>query len=163
MLMGTGVVVNRKSDVAGWSATRLFDYIEENLGIGDFAGEPQEYRAWRMGQVGRMKRLLTYRHVSNLEMKACADYCKAHRIQPESLAGLLRHIHDAMKWQRNRLREQKDLDFDEILAQEQERALSDEEASRWVDMLLRASKSRREEVLTKWRQERALSSSSPTK
>jgi len=41
------------------------------------------------------------------------------------------------------------------VAAEQQRLFSDEEASRWVDMLLRATGPSRTEVLNRWKQERS--------
>jgi hypothetical protein len=143
------------TDVDRWTVTRLFDYLQETLGIGDFSGEPSEYHGWRMRQIGMIKRVMQRRGVSPAEMVMCAEYCKAHRIQPESHAGLLWHIDQARAWKRQRTAEVIQEDLDSAVAIEQERVLSDEEASRWVDMLLRATGPSREEVLTRWRKERS--------
>lgn len=144
-----------KTDVDGWTVTQLFDFLQETLGIGDFSGEPWEYQGWRMRQIGMLKRVMTKRRLRPSELVMCAEYCKAHRIQPESHAGLLWHYDQARKWDLSRRREEVQEDVDSAVALEQERALSDEEASRWVDMLLRATGPSREEVLTRWRKERS--------
>jgi CRISPR/Cas system Type II protein with McrA/HNH and RuvC-like nuclease domain len=142
-------------NVDRWTYSRLFEYLQENLGIGDFSGEPSEYHAWKMRQIGMIKRMMERRKVSMAEMVTCAEYCKAKRIQPESHAGLLWHYDAARKWKRSRHVEAIQVEFDEAVAQEQERVFSDEEASRWVDMLLRATGPNREEVLERWRKERS--------
>jgi len=141
--------------VANWTVSNLFDHIQETLGVGDFAGEPKEYTAWRMKQIGMLKRLMKYRRVSIQELLMCAQYCKAHRIQPDTYAGLMYHINEARRWDHSRKRAAIQEHWAEALEIEQERAFSDEEASRWVDMLLRATGPNREEVLSKWRQERS--------
>jgi hypothetical protein len=140
--------------VAAWSLSKLFDYLVENLGIGDFAGEPYEYGPWRVKQIGHMKRIMKYRGATVADMKTCADYCKAHRIQPETPTGLLYHVDAAQRWSRSRREMDLAKTFQDVVAVEQERALSDPEAARWVDKLLRVSQSRREEVLAEWRQKR---------
>jgi len=146
--------VDPTTDVAKWSYTKLFEHLQEYLGVGDFSGEPSEYRAWMMKQVGQMKRVMIRRRVSNEEMLMCARYCKAHRIQPESTAGLLYHIVPAKKWDMGRRKHDLDEHIAEAVDMEQERALSDEEASRWVDVLLRATGDKKEEVLAEWRRVR---------
>jgi hypothetical protein len=101
-----------------------------------------------------LKRVMVRRRVSNEEMLMCADYCKAHRIQPESHPGLLYHFNEAKRWDHSRKKAATIQEFTSAVALEQERALSDEEASRWVDMLLRASGAQKKEVLERWQKER---------
>jgi hypothetical protein len=36
------------TNVDEWSVTKLFDHLQEHLGVGDFSGEPSEYQAWKM-------------------------------------------------------------------------------------------------------------------
>lgn len=143
------------TDVSTWTHTRLFDFIQETLGVGDFSGEPWEYHGWRMRQIGQIKRVMQRRRVSIGEMVMCVEYCKAKRIQPETHAGLLLHYDAAKKWAASRRTELIDEDIDSAVAIEQERTLSDQEASRWIDMLLRSTGPSREEVLAKWKKERS--------
>lgn len=143
------------TDVDGWTVTRLFDFLQETLGIGDFSGEPREYQGWRMQQIGMLKRIMSKRRLTPRELVMCAEYCKAHRIQPESHGHLLWHYDAARKWRQSRRVSEVQEEIDSAVAQEQERVFSDEEASRWVDMLLRATGPSREEVLTRWRKERS--------
>lgn len=86
--------------VGTMSYLKLFDLLQEMLGLGDFAGEPSEFRAWKMKEIGIMKRIMMYRRLSPNEMLLCAQFCKAHRLQPESITTLLWHYDDAMKWAR---------------------------------------------------------------
>jgi hypothetical protein len=143
------------TNVDRWTPTKVFEHIQESLGIGDFSGEPSEYHAWKMRQIGSIKRMMQRRRLSPAEIVMCAEYCKAHRIQPETYGGLLWHIEQARKWKRQRTAEVIQKELNSAVDIEQERSFSDVEASRWVDMLLRATGPSREEVLDRWRKERS--------
>ena len=141
--------------VAAWTPTRVFDYAQETLGVGTFNGEPNEFPAWRMQQIGVLKRIMTRRRIPPAQVVQCVDYCKAHRIQPENHAALIYHIEDAIRWKRTAAINTVDEDIEAALRVEQERAFSDQEATRWIDMLLRATGPTRREVLDLWQKTRS--------
>lgn len=143
------------TDVDKWTYTKLFDHIQENLGLGDFSGEPSKYHAWKMQQIGMIKRMMLRRRLKPSEVVMCAEYCKAHRIQPETYGGLLWYIDQARKWNQNGTVDAIQEDVDSAVAAEQQRLFSDEEASRWMDMLLRSTGPSRTEVLNRWKKERS--------
>lgn len=134
-MMGTSVAM---------SAGRLFDEVQQLLGIGD-AGE-EEWSTWRTRQVSMLKKMMTRRGVTSEQVLLCAEYAQSHRLQPATYAGLLRLLPDAEKWGKSRFSE--DVDDRISKAIEWEQALSDEESEIWISRFLRATD--REAVLAEW-------------
>lgn len=140
-------------DKKEWTAVQLNDYLLETLGMGDFVGEPRDYGPWRIKQAGILKRMMAYRRVSPADVRAVADYCRAHRIQPETHQELFYHMDEARQWKRDQDFTVGNVDLEAAL--QQELALSDSQSDMWVGRLLRTRAADRAEVLEEWRSARS--------
>jgi hypothetical protein len=135
------------------TAMQVNDYLLEKLGMGEFIGEPDEYGPWRVAQAGILKRMMAYRRVRPDDVLACADYCKAHRIQPETHQELFYHLDDAREWKRDQVVNVSTAAVEAAL--QRELALSDSQSDMWVSRILRTRAADMGEVLEEWRKARS--------
>jgi hypothetical protein len=82
----------------------------------------------------------------------CAEYCKAHRIQPHSYGWLLATYDSALGWSKKKAQAPVSTSLEEAIAYEH--TLSDEESDMWLERLVRTAPDQAGEVLAEWRQAR---------
>lgn len=132
------------------SVGAVFDRVHQMLGIGD--RDTEDDYGWRVRQIGMLKRLMTRRGLTGDDVLMCAEYCKAHRIQPESYPWLLATYDSAFRWSKTRAVTPVETSLEEAIAYEH--ALSDERSTSWIERLVRTSPQNAEEVLAEWRSAR---------
>lgn len=150
------------ANVDDWSDSRLFDYTQQVLGVGDVP-EDDKVWVWRSRNTAILRTLRKQYHLTIMDVCVCVDYCAAHRIYPGSLRGLVRHWPDAQKWARQRslAADVADLEARYQAAVEYERRIGDAEGvpTEWFMRLVRCVPEFREEVVTEWESQRSLVSS----
>lgn len=134
---------------------KVFDTVQEMLGIGEVEPVGPAYGPWRVRQISMLKKMMERRGITPDDVLVSAEYCKAHRLQPETYAWLLMHVDAARAWRRRQAKEEKeDLQFEKAIAYERE--LSDPMSYSWLETLTRAAPSVRGEVLEQWRSARGV-------
>lgn len=144
------------TNVATLTPAKAFDLVQEMLGIGEVEPDGPAYGPWRVKQIAMLKKMMERRGIRPADVVLCAEYCRAHRLQPETYAWLLMHIDSAYAWRRQRAQRpvQDVAEFEEAITYE--RQLADADSSRWLEMLTRAAPQVRGEVLAQWKAARQL-------
>lgn len=140
-----------RTDVDGWDWKDLVEHLQRNYGIGYDDGSLPYYR-WRAREAIIVGNMCKARRVDIATVVVCAEYCKAHSKNAETVAGLLSHLREAALWEKARTSTH--LERDILDAIERERLLTGEESEGWIGRLLRAQPGKQREVLAEWQNAR---------
>lgn len=136
---------------AGTTDAQVWDRLHEVFGIGDWDPEtsPKTWAMYRVGEIGVMKRIRASRHVTTGELLQTVEYCRAKGIDIRHPSWLYKHLRDAAAWARAETAAEATRDIDELIAQAIEIEAAKPDSS-WLDRLIRAAGTYREEVYREW-------------
>jgi len=133
---------------------KLWDVLHEMFGIGTFDefGEKPWWK-FRQQETAKVKASRIKNNRSLADLYVAALYCRAHGIDVRAVTFLMRHINSAWSWWEDTRERSRTGSLTERYAEavRQEMANTDDT---WLNRLLRAAPSAREEVYQQWTERR---------